>query len=89
MNLVFGDAKAIAAKNSRSREGLHAGMLSAYGQARGHTCGECRHLITKVYANTYFKCSKSRVTGGAATDWRKRWAACALFQIEEATKCAE
>jgi len=45
------------------------------------TCGSCRHLHT-FEGNTkcYFKCMQYGVSKSEATDWRKKWAACGLFQ---------
>ena len=42
----------------------------------GETCGTCKHLVVKEYANKYFKCGIGKITGGAGTDIRKKSLAC-------------
>lgn len=46
----------------------------------GATCGTCVQLVAKKFAKTYFKCRIYGFSGGAATDWRKRWPACSRYQ---------
>jgi len=58
-------------------------MHRVHGAAPGKVCGACRHLLTYQQASTWNKCAKSRITGGAGTDWRKRWPACGLFEHDE------
>ena len=59
-------------------------MWQAYGQADGLTCGQCPFLVRHRYhLKTYFKCSMSTVTAGAATDWRFSWPACGKAQEGE------
>lgn len=58
-------------------------MHRVHGLTAGQTCGDCVHLVTLKRANTWFKCEKSRITGGAGTDWRKRWPACGLWAAGE------
>jgi hypothetical protein len=56
-------------------------MHAVHGQGpSGKTCGQCQHLRTKRMGGTYFKCDQTVMTDGAATDWRKRWPACGLFE---------
>lgn len=55
-------------------------MHALHGTSPGHTCGDCAFLIAHRFSRAYFKCSKSKVTHGPATDWRSGWAACGLFQ---------
>lgn len=43
-------------------------------------CKTCRHLWCRRLGNRYYKCLKSRVTGGPATDWRINWPACGLWE---------
>jgi len=50
----------------------------------GKTCGECKYLVGIRYARTYWKCSlRGDLTHGPATDQRKGWRACALFEGRE------
>ena len=46
----------------------------------GRTCGDCAHLTAREYGRKYFKCTRYRVSRSAASDWRKKWAACGLFR---------
>src|SRR5882672_855954 len=46
----------------------------------GTTCGNCLHMVRLKYAGTYSKCTKGPLTHGPATDCRKRWPACALYE---------
>jgi hypothetical protein len=55
-------------------------MHSLYGSTPGKQCRECIHLVTKEYANNYFKCNLTKDTGGPASDWRKSWPACGKFE---------
>ena len=50
----------------------------------GERCGTCAHIVVKEMARDYWKCalSKARWTGGAATDVRKRDAACAKWSVK-------
>lgn len=48
--------------------------------ARGRKCAGCRHLHEIVYSRTVFKCDLRPRTGGAGTDHRKRWPACARYE---------
>lgn len=61
-------------------------LLAVYGKQPGHTCGECKHLVTWRFASDYFKCELSRSrgqSGGPSTDWRKSWPACGRFEPGE------
>ncbi len=58
-------------------------MYSLYGKTEGEKCGQCNHIICVVRSRTYFKCSQSRMSHGAATDWRMRWTACGKFEKGE------
>lgn len=55
-------------------------MHKMFGKTDGKRCHECKFFMRIQYAGTYFKCSRSRISGGAATDWRARWPACGLFE---------
>lgn len=59
----------------------HFDMLAFHGSTAEKTCGGCRFLQEYTPGNgTFFKCGYANPTGGAATDWRKKWAACGLFE---------
>jgi hypothetical protein len=47
---------------------------------QGARCGDCRHVVTRSFANNYYKCDLARCSAGAATDWRLRWPACGRFE---------
>jgi len=59
-------------------------MHLVYGKTEGKTCKTCDHLINSknsgLYARTYYKCTKSKMTHGSATDWRVNWQACGLHK---------
>jgi len=55
-------------------------MRGAYGRQNGRTCGDCAHLVTKVWDKVYYKCGKYSNTNGPGTDWRKKWPACGLWE---------
>lgn len=54
-------------------------MHRMHGTSDGHRCGGCIHMVTIKRGATWFKCDQTRITGGAGTDWRKRWPACGLW----------
>lgn len=58
-------------------------MLAVYGETPGKTCKTC--LLLKHYHQgaRWMKCSKSKQTGGAGTDWRAGWPACGLYQEDK------
>ena len=70
--------KAEAKRASRSKpiEKMH----ELYGSHFPDHCGDCKHLLTREFSNTYFKCRIYGVSGGPATDWRKFWDACSKFE---------
>jgi len=56
-------------------------MRGAYGRVDGRICGECAHLVPKVWTRkVYSKCMKYGDSRGAGTDWRKKWPACGLWR---------
>lgn len=63
---------------SRLAEENHAELLRLYGQAPGHTCRDCQHLIRTAF----LKCGKARQSRSGAADWRAGWPACGLHRLE-------
>lgn len=58
----------------------HRDLIRIHGGGPpGRTCGECARLKGRKY----FKCTARGVSASSATDHRKKWRACGLF--EEAT----
>lgn len=51
-------------------------MLMVYGYTEGLTCKGCVFLVKRGKASLYFKCALTKMTRGAATDWRAGWPAC-------------
>jgi hypothetical protein len=43
-------------------------------------CKTCAKLHAREYAHTYYKCSLRPNTGGAGTDHRVNWKACAKYE---------
>lgn len=60
-------------------------MHRLYGKKEDHRCKECKFFLVMKYSGTYFKCLKSKLTHGSATDWRANWTACGIFEPEEVT----
>lgn len=58
-------------------------MHRLHGKLEGKRCKTCKHFKVKRYARQYFKCAKSKITGGAATDWRKNWPACGKYEAKD------
>ena len=51
----------------------------------GARCGSCAFLEAWAYSKTYWKCSKrGDLTHGKATDQKKGWPACGLYEPTEA-----
>lgn len=44
-------------------------------------CGDCENLVKHVANRTYYKCSVYGESRSEATDWRKKWNSCAMFNI--------
>lgn len=60
--------------NMRVLQGRHP-MGHALGDP-ATSCGDCAYLIGKEFSKTYWKCEKSKQSGGPATDIRKKWRGC-------------
>jgi len=65
-------------------------MHLVYGKTDGKFCKTCDHLIsskgTMYMDRVVFKCTKSKMSHGAATDWRVGWDACGLYVEAEEKK---
>lgn len=48
----------------------------------GAQCKTCKHLFAREFANTYYKCDLRQNTGGAGTDHRVTWKACAKYETK-------
>lgn len=59
-------------------------MHALHGKLPGKKCKGCKHLERWSYSRDYIKCSKSKMTHGAGTDWRTGWPACGLYEESEA-----
>ena len=66
-------------KSNRTAQAMHAALQRIHGAMPGQHCGDCRFLSEHRHNKTWFKCEKSAV-GGPATDWRKKYEACGLFE---------
>jgi hypothetical protein len=59
-------------------------MHKGHGKREGVTCKTCRHLRRLDYHNSrYLKCDLTKITHGAATDWRAGWPACGKYEEGE------
>lgn len=58
-------------------------MHYLFGVVSDHKCEECQHLIKGRYNTQFFrKCCVYGATHSEASDWRKKWVACGLFNKE-------
>lgn len=65
-------------------------LHTRHGSKSGETCGGCRFLLAVTRGNTtVFKCAKHRDTRSTATDWRKKWPACGLWEEVPAVPARE
>lgn len=55
-------------------------MRAMYGKTEGKTCKTCAHLVRYRQSATWMKCKRSKITGGAGTDWKASFPACGLFE---------
>ena len=69
------------------KDGVHPAtlrrLLAVEEDGRQWTCGTCRFAVVQSNGNrSYWKCQKHRlgITNGAATDIRRSWPACALWE---------
>ena len=54
-------------------------MHEIFGECSGHRCGECSNLERFMSSRSIFKCRAYGITWSEASDWRKKWTACGLF----------
>lgn len=59
-------------------------MHKRFGTTPDKTCGTCKLCIRSYragrdYSRNYYKCLKTNITHGAATDWRVSWPACGEY----------
>ena len=58
-------------------------MRGRYGWPKDSvTCGDCAHLVTRSYTNTYFKCGLYSTSKSATSDFRKSWPGCGAFEVK-------
>lgn len=78
-------AKRLGIPDWKGRPELKSRILLLYqrhGVRSDKRCKSCRHLCCNARAKRYYKCQKSPITGGAATDWRVNWPACGLWEAD-------
>lgn len=44
-------------------------------------CGTCKNLVRHTYSRNYFKCKCYGDTASEATDWRKSYPSCGLYNM--------
>lgn len=57
-------------------------MYAMFGVREGERCGDCSNLVERMYDKKYFKCRHYSLSSSEASDWRKKWSACGLFNKE-------
>lgn len=57
-------------------------MQEMNGTIEGYKCKECKHLVKRRYAGTYYKCELWQMTNSAASDIRLKNTACGKFEKE-------
>lgn len=84
----------MSTKQLRKIDRMHA----LFGIEVGHTCGECCNFVSGQYRSKILrKCMVYGLSHSEASDWRKFWTACKMFDheysgrpvIEIATKVKE
>lgn len=69
----------MATKQQRKIDRIHA----LFGIYIGHTCGECCNFVSGQYRTKILrKCMVYGLTHSEASDWRKCWTACKMFDHE-------
>ena len=44
-------------------------------------CGDCKNLVRHVASRTWYKCKVYGETSSEASDWRKKWNSCGMFNM--------
>ena len=57
-------------------------MHKLYGRLDGQRCADCSNLLNKEWAGSYFKCSVYGNSNAESTDWRKKYVACGMFNVD-------
>jgi len=78
---LFGDITPVAEPPKPTRK--HKTMQESHGEKPGHICKNCKHIIKRKYASTYYKCALWRNTASPTTDIKANQTACGLFQAWE------
>ncbi len=88
---LFGNDTPIAAPNqpvNRNKDGSWKfnPMTLQHGETEGEKCKDCRHLVSKRYSKTYYKCAlRNNVeVRSPQSDHRVNWVACGKFEKQEA-----
>ena len=73
------------AAEHRSAQLRLAAMHAVFGHGpEGEACRACVFLISMPgNIRSYLKCSQSRISRSASTDWRAKWPACGAFKKKE------
>jgi hypothetical protein len=58
-------------------------MRAMYGKRDDQVCKNCIHFERHRAGGNWFKCDKSKITGGQGTDWRANWKACGKFEEQK------
>ena len=57
-------------------------MHKLYGEIPDRKCKDCQHLCSYTANSKYYKCECYGQTASEATDWRLKWTACSLIDVE-------
>lgn len=57
-------------------------MHKLYGEIPDRKCKDCQHLCSYTANRKYYKCECYGQTASEATDWRLKWTACSLIDVE-------
>ena len=59
-------------------------MIRLHGRGNGGHCGSCAHLVPFSYRSnrTYWKCDRYTMSHCSASDFRKKWNACRLYEVD-------
>ena len=57
-------------------------MHKLYGEIPDRKCKDCQHLCSYTANRKHYKCECYGQTASEATDWRLKWTACSLIDVE-------